>query len=180
MNFYFYFFGKCPLQFPCFVSEKMSSSIPMLLAMLLAHVGNRSNRRSQMFSKTGVLKNFAIFTGKNLCWSLLLIKFQDWRPAFLFKKRFQHSCFSVNMAKFLRTAVLLKTCSLCLFEFFIWWWIIDIRPRNRKNFAVIERTSQKIDQNLFFAIWSFSEISKYFKLKREASSLKLNNFGFKF
>ena len=26
----------------------------------------------------GVLKHFAIFTGKNLCWSLFLIKFQDW------------------------------------------------------------------------------------------------------
>ena len=50
-----------------FVFEKMSSSIPMFLVMLLAHVGKRSNSRSQMFSKTGVLKNFAIFTGKNLC-----------------------------------------------------------------------------------------------------------------
>ena len=47
-----------------FVFEKMSSSIPMFLVMLLAHVGKRSNSRSQMFSKTGVLKNFAIFTGK--------------------------------------------------------------------------------------------------------------------
>ena len=33
----------------------------------LTHAGKRSNSRSQMFSKTGVLKNFAIFTGKNLC-----------------------------------------------------------------------------------------------------------------
>ena len=38
----------------------MSSSIPMLLVMLLAHVGKRSNSCSQMFSKTVVLKNFAI------------------------------------------------------------------------------------------------------------------------
>ena len=44
----------------------MSSSIPMLLVMLLASVGERSNSRSQMFSKTGVLENFAIFAGKNL------------------------------------------------------------------------------------------------------------------
>ena len=50
-----------------FVFEKMSSSIPMFLVMLLAHVEKRSNSRSQMFSKTGVLKNCAIFTGKNLC-----------------------------------------------------------------------------------------------------------------
>ena len=32
-----------------------------------------------------VLKNFAIFTGKQLCWSLFLIKLQAWRPATLFK-----------------------------------------------------------------------------------------------
>ena len=91
----------------------MSSSIPMFLVMLLAHVGKRSNSRSQMFSKTGVLKNFAIFTGKNLCWSLFLIKFQDWRPAFLFKQRLQRRCFSVRVI----------------------FYYCKIRPRNRKNFV---------------------------------------------
>ena len=104
-----------------FVFEKMSSSIPMFLVMLLAHVRKRSNSRSQMFSKTSVFKNFAIFTIKKLCWSLFLIKFQDLRPTFLFKKRLQRWCFSVNIAKFLRTTFLLKTCSLYLFEIFIWW-----------------------------------------------------------
>ena len=80
----------------CFVFEKMSSSLPMLLVMLLAHVGKRSNSRSQMFFKTGVLKYFAIFTEKHLCWSLFLIKFQDWRSAFLFKKKllFNHFAFT--------------------------------------------------------------------------------------
>ena len=47
--------------------EKMFSSIPMLLVMLLAHVGKGLNSRSQMFSKTGVLEDIAIFTEKNLC-----------------------------------------------------------------------------------------------------------------
>ena len=31
---------------------------------------------SQMFLKIGVLKNFAIFTGKHLCWGLFLLKLQ--------------------------------------------------------------------------------------------------------
>ena len=31
----------------------------------------------------GVLKNFVIFTGKHLCWSLFLIKLQALRPAAL-------------------------------------------------------------------------------------------------
>ena len=32
------------------------------------------NSRSQMFFKIGVLKNFAVFTGKRPCWSLLYDK----------------------------------------------------------------------------------------------------------
>ena len=42
---------------------------------------------SQMFFKTGVIRNFAVFTGKYLCWSLLLIKLQALQPATLFQPR---------------------------------------------------------------------------------------------
>ena len=42
--------------------------------------------RSQMFFKTGVLKNFGIFTGKHLCWSLFLIKLLAWSPATVLKR----------------------------------------------------------------------------------------------
>ena len=59
--------------------------------------------RLQMFFKIGVLKNFAIFTGKNLCWGLFLIKLQVWGPEALFKKRIQHSCSPVNIANFNNT-----------------------------------------------------------------------------
>ena len=38
---------------------------------------------SQMFLKIGVLKNFTNLTGKQLCWSLFLIKSQAWSPAIL-------------------------------------------------------------------------------------------------
>ena len=36
--------------------------------------------------KKAVLKNFAIFTGKRLCWGLFLIKLQVSRPATLLKR----------------------------------------------------------------------------------------------
>ena len=42
------------------------------------------NSRLQMFFEIGVLKNFAIFTEENLCWSLLLIKLQAFRPTQVF------------------------------------------------------------------------------------------------
>ena len=96
--------------------EKMSSSLHMVLVMLFIHVGKRSNSRSQMFFETGALKNFAIFTGKHLCWSLFLIRLKDWRPAFPLEKRLQHSCFSVNIAKCLKAALLWNTCSLYFSE----------------------------------------------------------------
>ena len=83
-------------------------------------------RSTQIFFKTGVLKNFAIFTGKHLCWSLFPIKFQDWRFAYLYKKRHQDRCFSVNIAKFLRTAFFIEDLFIILFWNFIWWKVFDI------------------------------------------------------
>ena len=61
----------------------------------LGFIKNRSrSSRSQIYFKIGVLKNFAMFTGKRLCWSLFLIKIQAFR------------CFPVNIAKLLRAAFL--------------------------------------------------------------------------
>ena len=74
--------------------------------------------RTQMFFKTGFIRNFAIFTGKHLCWSLFLIKLQALHKvagltAFNFistssQKRLQHRCFPVNIAKFLRAVFFIE------------------------------------------------------------------------
>ena len=98
----------------CFIFGKTSSSIPMVFV----HIEKSSSEtlrssRLQMFSKIVVLKNFS---------SLFLIKLGPWRLTFLLKKRFQHRCFPVNIAKFLRIAFLWNTfCSLyfdVMIEFF--------------------------------------------------------------
>ena len=47
----------------------------------------------EMIYKKAVLKNFAMFTGKHLCWNLFLSKVAS------LKKRLQHSCFPVNISK---------------------------------------------------------------------------------
>ena len=44
-------------------------------------------QRPEVFSKTGAVKSFANFIGKQLCWSHFLIKFQAWRPE-IFKKTY--------------------------------------------------------------------------------------------
>ena len=52
--------------------------------------------------KKGVLKNFANFTGKQLCWSLFL----EPQASNFIKKRLQHSCFPTKFPKFLRSPIL--------------------------------------------------------------------------
>ena len=108
------FFTPCCLLYYLFLKKRLLHFL--LLVMLFAHVAKRSNSRSQIFFKKGVLKNFAMFIGKHLCWSRFLIKFQCCRHAFLFKNKLQHSCFYVIIAKLLRAAFLQKTCSLDLSE----------------------------------------------------------------
>ena len=40
----------------------------------------KPRKKLQVFFKKTVLKNFAIFTGKHLCWSLFIIKLKVFRP----------------------------------------------------------------------------------------------------
>ena len=49
--------------------------------------------RSHVFFKKGLLKNFTSFTGKHLCWSLLLIKLQASRASNLFLQNTSGGCF---------------------------------------------------------------------------------------
>ena len=60
----------------------------------------------EVFYKKVVLRNFAKFTGKNLCQSLSFNKVAGLRSATLLKKRLWHRCFHVNLTKFLRAFAL--------------------------------------------------------------------------
>ena len=75
-------------------------------ASLVFIKNRRRSSRSQMFFKIGVLKNFAIFTGKHLRWSLFLIKLQAFR------------CSPVNTAKFSRAAVFIEHLRWLLLQMF--------------------------------------------------------------
>ena len=65
----------------------------------------------EVFVKNAVLKNFAVLTGKHLCCSLFLTKMWD------FKKRIQHICFPMNIAKFLMKTFLENICERLLLKF---------------------------------------------------------------
>ena len=60
-----------------------------------------------------VLKNLAIFTGKQLCWSLIFNKVEIKKETLL-KKRLQDRCFPVNIAKFLKTSIFKNICKRLL------------------------------------------------------------------
>ena len=103
----------------------------------------------EVFYKKAAHKNFAIFIKKALSWSLLLIKL------------FQHRCFPVNIAKFLRTPSFLKSFGkyqkvskyyendcrwngvrynyvLCLFVSF-WYYYICILSRSSRRDAFFKK-----------------------------------------
>ena len=67
--------------------------------------------------KKGVLKNFAKFAGKGLCWNLFFNKAANLRPATLFKKRLQHRCFLVNFSKFSRRSFSQNTSGRLFLDF---------------------------------------------------------------
>ena len=66
-----------------------------------------------------VLKNFAIFTGKHLCWSLLLKECGLQKTCNFLKKILQHRRFPVNIVKFLRTRISMKICEQLLLQFLL-------------------------------------------------------------
>ena len=66
--------------------------------------------------KKGVLKKFANFTGKHLCWGLFLIELQTFRLATLLKGD-SNTCFHVEFTKFLRTPNL-ESANECFWNLF--------------------------------------------------------------
>ena len=76
---------------------------------LLLNSRIRSNRL-QMFFKIGVLKSFAIFRGKQLCWSLFLIKLQALvLQHYLKEKRDPNTCISCEYCKIFKNSFFYRT-----------------------------------------------------------------------
>ena len=79
--------------------------------------------RPEVFCKKGVLRNFAKFTGKELCRSLFFNKVAGLTPATLLRKRLWHRCFPVNFARFLRTSFLTEHLQWLLLKTATWTYI---------------------------------------------------------
>ena len=87
----------------------------------------RSSHRRCSIRKS-VLKNFANFTGKHLCWILFLWSCKPAACKFL-KKGLQYKCFPVKFAKLFRIPILRNICKRLLLEVFF-------KKAVLKNFAI--------------------------------------------
>ena len=95
-----------------------------------------------MFYKKAVRKNFAIFTRKYLCWSLLLIKLQAWRPAKLLKRESNTGVFPRILQNFLELLFWRTSASVCLPLEAFCSGIVNISFANA-SFYILQRRIQR-------------------------------------
>ena len=105
-----HFFSERP-SYRCFLHN---DHLPYFQYLLLKTLLCRSSCL-QMFFKIRVLKNFANFTGKHLCWSLFLKKFLTLFLTLL--KTLQYRCFPVKFAKKFKNTFFYFSSSGCF-----WLW----------------------------------------------------------
>ena len=68
-----------------------------------------------MFCKNGVLKNFAKFTEKHLCYSLFINKIAGLRPATLLKRETLAEVFSCEFCEIFKNNIFMEQL----------WWLYD-------------------------------------------------------
>ena len=127
------------LTFLLFISREIG-----ILELLLAVAGSSHQRCSV---RKGVLRNFAKFTGKDLCQILFFNKVASLTPATLLKERLWHRCFPVSFAKFLRTPFLQNTSRRLL--------------RSRYILHKLGN-STLFSKNVIFMLWKFVSLSVKF------------------
>ena len=95
--------GPCRPSFTFFSAESgiyCRQSHPFLLQLLWKHKLKVRSSHWNSSVKKGVLKNFASFSGKQLCWSLFLKELQTFRPAALLKRDSNIDVFLWNLQNF--------------------------------------------------------------------------------
>ena len=102
---------------------------------------------SLMFSKIVVLKNFVIFTGKQLYWSLFLIKLQAWKTATLLK-RDSNTCVFLWILQIFRNSLFYRTPAVAAsahefhpawvlsFAFLCYWKLLISKQLRRIYFSL--------------------------------------------
>ena len=118
-------------------------------------IQSKSSHPEVLFKK-GVLKNFAKFTGKNLCQSLFQNKMADWRPSNLLKKRFQRTFVSLEVLRIFKEHVYCRVPPGRCFCQSIFIKITD--QKFTGNLLIPTATRNGHDKLLLFAEFSYMTI----------------------
>ena len=86
------------------------------IVLLLGKPSKSGSSCPEVFCSKGVLKNFAIFTGKHLYWNLFLIKLHAWRPATLLKRDSNTDFFLLRLRNFLEQIFLQNISGECFWK----------------------------------------------------------------
>ena len=121
----------------------------------------KKNKRTEVFYKKVGLKNFAIFIGKHLCWSLFSIKLQTFRSATLLKVDSNTGVFLWILEFFLGRSQQLYQKVFNLIILIVWFFSNSGGSKNLlpENFTYFMKVCKK-----FFWFWLFPPISCVFQV----------------
>ena len=127
---------------------------------LIKLINNYIDAAPDVFYTKAVLKNYALFTEKQLCWSLFLIKLQALRSATLLKRDFSTGVFlcilriSIYFEKHLRTAASDYSFTIVIYLFSAVslqvrrkTTIFEIRRSLKLDYAIQDVWFEKVCQN---------------------------------
>ena len=142
---------------------KMSILHPKTSKQFYHHIQFRkSTMNRRRFIKKIVLKNFAIFTEKQLCWNLFFDKNADLHACNFIKRYSATQVFLDNIAKFLRTAIFKNICERVVlrgFPFMLVWtfptWTNNISHLDKNKPKKIHSKTQLDEKNLTFFMMFF-------------------------
>ena len=112
--------------------------------ILSSHEISEKYNEQKVFHKKAVLKNFAIFTGKHLCWNLFFNKNASLQACNFIKWRLQQRCFLANIEKCFGTPILKNTCERLLLRVFL-----ERFPISTDNIGSEEDVFSKTKQKTF-------------------------------
>ena len=116
-----------------------------------------------MFYKKVVLRNFAKFTGKQLCQSLFSNKFANQRTATLLKRKPHSRCFLVNFAIFSEQPFCKTSAFVCKPKLTQKLYVHNRKQHYKKNFYVLTHMHlpQKHQDPRFHTFQAINHVSVY-------------------
>ena len=135
-----------------------------------------------MFYKKSVLKNFALFLGKLLCWSLFLIKLQAFSPASLLKRDSNTGVFMCILRIFKKHLFWKTYANGCFWLFFYFsnLFIFGCLFHKKENLLWWRKCSFELDYEIQWLILKgHVKIVKIYMVKFNVSTLsRLKIMGF--